>query len=379
MTATTVNTATSILPGRKASRWAFRLVWRHIGLFASVAAGTAFAIAAANSYLDPLNFSASGQSVVASQLHQGLNVQVRDPNLDFRGLRREQVRQMDRTPDIIAFAGSRFELASAALFPGQSYFNAFVHSDFIEDLIAFTGLLEANGRLPKTLILSVRFATFLPLSARKDEEWKMFWPEYRAMADKLGISTIPLTDNLPFSHTSQMFSVSLLKRQLAFRFTSDEAPGTTHAASHPKFDVIRSDGSLAFSAAHQGSFTPESARALAIASAKKVANTANWPVDAERVAMLAPLLKYLRDKGVQVAIAITPHHPAYWNALIGTPYGKALASIEAQVSKIAAGQNAVLVGSFDPTKAGCQESNFRDYIHLDEACLHKVFGKIPRA
>ncbi|MCU1292820.1 MAG: hypothetical protein JWP08_1670 [Bryobacterales bacterium] len=378
MTATTVNTPMSIRAARKASRRASRRVWSHIGLFAGVAAGTAFAIAAANWHLDPLNFSASGQSVVASQLHQGLNVQVRDPNLDFRGLRREQVRQMDRTPDIIAFAGSRFELASAALFPGQSYFNAFVHNDFIEDLIAFTELLDANGRLPKSLILSVRFATFLPLSARRDEEWKMFWPEYRAMADKLGIAKVPLIDNLPVSHASHLFSVSLLERQLALRLSSDETPGVTHAASHPKFDVLRSDGSLAFSAAHQGSFTPESARASAIGSAKKVADKASWPVDAERVAMLAPLLKYLRDKGVHVAIAITPHHPAFWNALIGTPYGDALASIEAQVSKIAAGQNAVLVGSFDPAKAGCQESSFRDYIHLDEACLHKVFGKIPR-
>jgi hypothetical protein len=75
------------------------------------------------------------------------------------------------------------------------------------------------------------------------------------------------------------------------------------------------------------------------------------------------------------------HHtasPRLLECLVGTPYGNALASIEAQVSKIAAGQNAVLVGSFDPAKAGCQESSFRDYIHLDEACLHKVFGKIPR-
>jgi hypothetical protein len=379
MTATTLDIPMSIRAGRKASRWASRPVWSHISLFASVAAGTAFAIAAANWHFDPLNFSANGQSVVASQLHRGFNVEVRDPNFDFRGLRREQVRQMEQTPDIIAFAGSRFELASAALFPGQSYLNAFVHNDFIEDLFAFTQLLDANGRLPKTLILSVRFATFLPLSARQDEEWKMFWPEYRAMADKLGVPKVPLTDNLPFSHTSQLFSVSLLKRQLALRFNSDQAPGMTRAASHPKFDVIRSDGSLVFSAAHQGSFTPESARASAIGSAKKVANKANWPVDAERVAMLAPLLKYLRDKGVRVAVAITPHHPAFWNALIGTPYGNALASIEAQVSKIAAGQNAVLVGSFDPAKAGCQASSFRDYIHLDEACLHKVFGKIPRA
>jgi hypothetical protein len=379
MTAITADTSLSIRAGTKSSRWASKPVRSHVALFAGVATATAFAIAAANWCLDPLTFSASGQSVVASQLRQGLNVQVRDPNLDFRGLRRQRVRQMERTPDIIAFAGSRFELASAALFPGRSYLNAFVHNDFIEDMFAFTQLLDANGRLPRTLILSVRFATFLPLSARQDEEWKMFWPEYRAMADKLGIPKVALIDNLPFNHATQLFSVPLLERQLALRLNSDEAPGVTSAASHPKFDVIRSDGSLVFSAAHQGSFTPESARASAIGSAKKVANKANWPVDAERVAMLAPLLKHLRDKGVQVAVAITPHHPAFWNALIGTPYGNSLAAIEAQVSTIAAAQNALLVGSFDPAKAGCGESSFRDYIHLNEACLLKVFGKIPRA
>lgn len=301
---------------------------------------------------------------------------VRDPNFDFRGLRREQIRLLDQTPDVIAFAGSRFELASAALFPGQTYLNAFVHNDFIEDLYAFTHLLEAHGRLPKTLVLSVRFATFLPLSARHDEEWKMFWSEYRAMADQLGVPKASLADTLPFNHMGHMFSVSLLKRQMALRLTSDETPGPTHADSHPSFDVLRSDGSLVFSKAHQGSFTLDSARASALASAKKVATKASWPVDAQRVAMLTPLLKYLNDKGVRTVIAITPHHPAFWNTLIGTPYGNALASIEAQVSKIAAEQNALLVGSFDPAKAGCGDSNFRDYIHLDEACLLKVFGKM---
>ena len=285
---------------------------------------------------------------------------------------------MKQTPDVIAFAGSRFELARADLFPGQTYYNAFVHSDYMEDLLAFTELLYANGRLPKTLVLSIRFATFLPLDARQNgDEWKMFWPEYRSMANRLGIQPMSLADNLPIDHWRQMFSVTLAKRHLSLSMASKEQPGPTRELSHPKFDVIRTDGSLVFSAAHQGTFAAESSRAEALDRAKKVTGKKRWPIDSERVAMLAPLLTFLRNQGVNVAIAITPHHPAYWNAIIDKPFGATLTAIETQVTKIAADNGGVVVGSFDPDKAGCTEANFRDYIHLDEACLQKVFSKVP--
>jgi hypothetical protein len=354
-----------------------RRMWKQFGLFVTAVAATSLTIAAANRHFDPLNFSGAGQAVAARHLEDGRNLTVHDPNFDFRGLRREHIRLMTRTPDVIAFAGSRFELARSDLFPDKTFYNAFVHSDYMEDLLAFTELLRANGRLPKTLVLSVRFATFLPVEARSDEEWKMFWPEYRAMADRLGLPKVPLSDNLPLAHWGQTFSMSLLKRQIALRLTADEMPGPTTDQTHPKFDVIRTDGSLVFSAAHQGSFTADAARAEALGRAKKVSERKAWPVDAERMAMLVPLLQFLRQNDVNVAIAITPHHPAYWNALVDKPYGKTLASIEAQVGKIATDNGAVLVGSFDPAKAGCEEKNFRDYIHLDEACLQKVFGKVP--
>ncbi len=362
--------------GSKKSRGS-RFVWTQAGLFAAAVAATSLTIAAANRHFDPLNFSAAGQAVAARHLEDGKNLTVHDPNFDFRGLRREHIRLMTRTPDVIAFAGSRFELARADLFPDKTFYNAFVHSDYMEDLLAFVELLHANGRLPKTLVLSVRFATFLPVEARTDAEWKMFWPEYRAMADRLELPKVPLADNLPLTHWGQMFSMSLLKRQIAMRLTADELPGPTADATHPKFDVIRADGSLVFSAAHQGSFTADSARAEALGRAKKVSERKSWPVDAERMATLAPLLQFLRQNDVNVAIAITPHHPAYWNALVDKPYGKTLALIEAQVGKIAMDNGAVLVGSFDPAKAGCEEKSFRDYIHLDEACLQKVFAKVP--
>ena len=65
----------------------------------------------------------------------------------------------------------------------------------------------------------------------------------------------------------------------------------------------------------------------------------------------------IREQNVQVAIAITPHHPAYWAGVANAPYGRTLATVEAEVGRIAAANGAALVGSFDPAKAGCRESS----------------------
>jgi hypothetical protein len=350
---------------------------RYASVFGGVLLAGLLATGVANRWLDPLNFNPSFQRKVAAQLQSGSNYALRDPNLDFRGLRREHIRLMPATPDVIIFAGSRFELATKDLFPGRAFYNGFVHSDYVEDLLAFVDLLQANNRLPRTLVLSVRFATFLPVDARDTEEWKMFWPEYRAMADRLGLEKVPLMDNLPWRHWIQLVSLDALKRQAEAHLAPGPVPGPTGAASLAGLDVLRADGSLGFSMKHQGTFTAESSRADATTRAAKVAKKATWPIDPQRVAILGTLLKYLREQNVQVAIAITPHHPAYWAGVANAPYGRALATVEAEVGRIAAAGGATLVGSFDPGKAGCQESSFRDYIHLDETCLKAVFDQIP--
>lgn len=143
------------------------------------------------------------------------------------------------------------------------------------------------------------------------------------------------------------------------------------------FDVLHADGSLAFSDSHQMTFTPEASRRDAAARGARAAATKDWPVDWGRVAALGKLLGFLRAEGVQVAIAITPHHPAYWAAVADSPYGRTLKAIEREVGQVAAANGAVVAGGFDPAQAGCHENNFRDYIHLDEACLKAVFDQIP--
>jgi len=106
-----------------------------VALVAVVGAGVLL-IAGANYFLDPLHFSASGQRQVAAVLLSGKNYAVFDANMDFRGLRREAIAQMTRTPQVIAF-GAAVSSWRRRTSPGKSFYNGFVHNDTFEDLVAF--------------------------------------------------------------------------------------------------------------------------------------------------------------------------------------------------------------------------------------------------
>ena len=365
---------------------------RFLAALVTVVGAGVLSIAGANYFLDPLHFSASGMRQVAAILLSGKNYAVFDANMDFRGLRREAIAQMTKTPDVIVFGGSRFELATPDLFPGKSFYNAFVHNDVFEDLVAFSGLLYEHKRLPKNLVLTVRFKTFLPIdpALRETDEFKLFWSEYLSMADRLRIPKESWLDVVPLGYWSHLLSVDNIMRHVSYRLDG-KRQGPTDAATMDNMDVIHADGSMAFSEEHSASFrtillsrgvTNMFSNADTIDQdseqrAAKMSKRTAWPVDPKRLEALGVLLAFLKKEGTQVTIAITPFHPAYWKGSMGSPYGNSLVSMEERVRAIAASQGATVVGSLDPDRVGCQASNMRDFIHPDEICLKKVFKDIP--
>jgi len=73
-----------------------------------------------NYVLNPLTFRAGALHDVAKTLNRGQNFALDDPNIDFRSLRREHIHLMRSKPDVVLFAGSRFEVATAN-FLGKRY------------------------------------------------------------------------------------------------------------------------------------------------------------------------------------------------------------------------------------------------------------------
>src|SRR5438094_6995765 len=227
---------------------------RFVAALVTVVGAGVLLIAGANYFLDPLHFSASGQRQVAAVLLSGKNYAVFDANMDFRGLRRKAIAQMTRTPDVIVFGGSRFELATPDLFPGKSFYNGFVHNDVFEDLVAFSGLLYEHKHLPKNLVLTVRYKTFLPIDPvlRETDEFKLFWSEYLSMADRLGIPKESWLAVVPLGYWSHLLSVDNIVRHVSYRLDG-KRQGPVEAATMDGMDVLHADGSMAFSKEHTAS------------------------------------------------------------------------------------------------------------------------------
>jgi hypothetical protein len=355
-----------------------------------VGAGLA-AIAIANYLLDPLHFRRSVLRELAAAHQSGKHYAVYQANLDYRALRREAVELMTKPPQIIVFGGSRFELASADMFPGKTFYNAFVHNDVYEDLLAFTGLLYEHQRLPKNLILTARFKTFLPIDPelRETEEFKNFWSEYRSMADRLGLAKEPLWKVVPLGYWLNLFSISNVRRQISYRLKGRHE-GPVDVGSMDDMDVLHADGSMAFSKEHSESFrdlllsrgvknmvsTAATVAEDAEQRGAKMSELTEWPVDPQRIQGLGKLLAFLAQQGTHVTIALTPFHPAYYHRAAGSPYSKSLTAMENDVRAVAMANGASVVGSLDPDKVGCKEADFRDFIHPDVVCLKHVFDPI---
>ena len=145
------------------------------------------ALAAANYRLDPLRYSPVALARVAETLAGGSNYAVFDLNLDMRELRRQHIARLDATPEVVVLGASHWQEAHAELVQGRRFYNAHVHRDYYEDLLAVVEVLLRHDRLPPTLIMSIRDLTFQPVDRRSDTLWLTALPDYDAMAARLGI------------------------------------------------------------------------------------------------------------------------------------------------------------------------------------------------
>jgi hypothetical protein len=336
-------------------------------------------IGVGNYLLDPWTYSHATHRDMAAAFEQGKNVAIYDPNLEFRGLRRAHIRSMTSAPDVLLFAGSRLQEATPETLPfgGVSFYNAFVHNDYSEDYLGLSELLIQTDRLPKLLVLSVRYKSFMPISARDTEEWKSFAPEARAMAERLGVPPVGWLESYPFKFWGTIVSLPKLGGSIArwWRYRGS-TPGITDATTLDDLDVLHHQGPLAFSKHHLHAFSLEGAREDARKRAKKHRQT-KLIIDPVRLDGFIKLLDELRRRGVRVAIAMTPHHPLYWKGIAGSPFGDALARLEQEMHRIGPEHGAVVVGSYDAERAGCSETMFTDYIHYTNDCLTAVFRTLP--
>ncbi|HEX2727273.1 MAG TPA: hypothetical protein VHN20_15745 [Beijerinckiaceae bacterium] len=343
---------------------------------AAVVATLLSALAAANYALNPYLYSPGYKADVAAAFERGSSFAVFDLNFDMRALRREHIARMQVTPDVVVLGGEQWQEAHAGLMPHVRFYNAHVHRDYAEDILAVTELLVRHERLPRTMIIGIRDRTFSPPATRADWWWKFFLPEYRAMANRIGAEQFRWTETLSAAYLRELLSFRLFRTRFGRWLTADAMPGPTRETTLDDMDLLLPDGSIQWSRRHQALFGPDFAMADVTQAATRRKNDV-LPIDDRAVEAMDRLIGFLRGQGVRVVLAYAPLHPALHEQLAGTPYREGLARIAATVEKLSDRHGLEVVGSFDARAAGCMASMFIDGEHANADCLRRLIGQVP--
>ena len=330
----------------------------------------------ANYNLAPLIYSESAKAKVAEAFVGGWNYATFDLNVDTRGIRREHVRRMRTTPDVIILGASHMQEVPADTFPNAHFYNGHVHRDYYEDLLAMSELLIVYGRLPKTLVMSIRSRTFEPVANRTDFLWLPFMPEYRAMARRLGIPSHSRLETFNSSYWLGLLSLPSLIENGLRTASADIQVGPTTRPSLRNMDVLSHDGTIRWSWEHQRFFTQSYTNDM-VEDALQHAKAAPPIIDPTAVDAVDRLLELLRTHGVRIVLLHPPYNPDFYDGIAGTEYKESLRRVAETTLQLAEKHGAAVVGSFDPADVGCIRTMYIDSEHSDPQCLRRLFAEIP--
>jgi hypothetical protein len=356
-------------PPRGGFRW-------YVPVVLIVALGVFAAVGIINRQLNPLVYNPGRIQDVAAALADGRNYANYDTNINWRALRREQIRRMKAAPDVVVFGGSRWWEAHSDLVPYHSFFNAWVSNDQAEDVMALAYLLDRAGRLPKTLILSLRFVSFQPPEQREFAEWQEWAPEYRKMADQLGIAAHSYRTTFPMKRLAGMFYAPEAYSRARQVTTAPEAPGITTDLQRRNMEIIAADGSVYWSTVTEAKFTKQYVDRGVRSELERVGQSAPQ-IDPSLVSAMEKTIRFLQGKGVRVVVAQTPYHPDFYREIQKRPFGRSLDKLESIARDMNQRLGVIAVGGYDPGPLGCTADQFIDHIHSRPPCIGRVLRLIP--
>lgn len=333
-----------------------------------------FGVRYGNLALAPLLYDQEKIVEVAAHMGEGRSYATYDLNVEMRGIRRESIRHLKRTPQVAVLGASHWQEGHSSLATGRDFYNAHVHRDYYEDILAVSEMLLEAGRLPSQMIITIRDNLFTPIDDRTDYLWLPAIPDYRRMARRLGIAPHPVYKTLPTPQWRQSLSLSLLSANIKRWWRAPYQPQVTADHHHPTLDVLLPDGSIEWSTTHLDAFTPESSARKALEFAHQRRDDPP-KIDPDGVEAVDRLLAFLKARGVEIYLAHPPFNPIYFDVVREGPYMAGLERVMQVTRDLAAKYELPIIGGFDPAEVGCTSDMYIDAEHSNPACLAQIINE----
>ena len=331
----------------------------------------------ANQLYAPEMYQESGPVAFAKAHAKGLNFATFDLNINIREMRDAHISLMKKAPEVAVLGASHWQEAHTELLPGFDFYNAHVHRDYYEDMLAMIEMFERHDKLPKKLIIAIRDRLFTPVADRTDFLWLPGIPYYREMSKRLGIEPHPYWETAPVQRWRELLSLSMLFTNVSRWYKAPVKPHATTVDHHDTLDTLRPGGSIYWSTQHMAVYTAERSERLSLGFAAE--NYASPPkIDPKGLAKLDRLFQYLKEKGVEVYLVHPPFNPIYYDAVQGGAYIKGLAKIEQITQDYADKYGFKVFGSFNPAKIGCTAEMYIDAEHSNPECLGMLLAQFAK-
>ncbi|MFB9690298.1 hypothetical protein [Amycolatopsis plumensis] len=350
----------------------------YLVVVAVLAAAAFAAVGIVNARTNPYVYDDDAIAQVAQGLADGKNLANYDANVDLRKLRKEQIQRMPAAPDVVIFGGSRWQEARSEIIPGgHRVYNAYVSNDQVEDMLALTNILDKAGKLPKTMLFSLRFVSVQGISQRTTYDWKGWESDYSEMAGRLGVSPASYLDRAPVQQWSGQYYFPDVFTRWQQLGAAKAAPTLTSESETQHLDVIAADGSLHWSQDSKAKFTRKFVDKAVDKEILTVGPTQPG-IDRGEVELMGKLIDWLHGKGVKVIVAQSPYRPDYWQRIQSYPFAKTLHGLEDVATELQARHGAIAYNHYDPAGfPNCTLDNFVDHIHPTWKCLQDVFADLP--
>ncbi len=321
-----------------------------------------------NWYVDSYALLRVTYDEIAAQMAAGKNVEgLEDSDYNDRNLLAARLKGMEEAPQVMVLGSSRVYTFDHTMFGTDSFYNAGLSEATIYDLLAVTGILAAEGKLPKTMVVGVD--AFLFNKSHDNEKWKELESYANYMSLALDRKLSPELAN-PHKDTGREFSKALSLDY--FRYNVTLLP------DRKRFDVNYTDEweTEKYLKHYDGSVSYQrKLREVNPADVEEMTRQAMeehvvyrmtdyTEIDKWHFQRLSGLIDYLLDAGVEVILYLPPYSPMMYNYIESEEAFQITLEVEEEVKNLAARKGLTLCGSYDPAGCGLEMTDLYDVYHV---------------
>jgi peptidoglycan/LPS O-acetylase OafA/YrhL len=282
-------------------------------------------------------------------------------NMDERKFIMSRINYEEKQYNSLVLGSSRIMQISET-FQNRNFINLGVSGASVEDIITI-GTMAIDRFDPKIIYIGADAWIFNSNSGQN--RWKSIEIEYKQalqIISNLSEENI-LNKKKIYAKRESSLGFNLYKIVNLSSFNNNEKLNDNPGV----YDKIRRDGSRVYNLKYSNLTETEINESIEAQSSYSIEN---FKFSETAYTNFVSLLKYVRNKNIEIILVLSPYHPTLYEKLIDN--NSIILEIEKKFRAISSSLNIQILGSYNSQKCGCTKFDFYDGMHPKDKCINSI-------